>query len=187
MGGRGKASSEALAQKAQQAGLGPAGAPVDAPEAGAASSVLQPRRAAPPRPGQLGDSHPPIGARSRSRGRRPRPERKEPLVASVVEVRWTKIPAAVVCRSRIRLTRRRGVAVFPGTRQRSYFSAPDASAFSTGDSRRATTFCDPFPTTSKSSAYPTVAPCYRGRPRNCAASSRPQLLSSWSKSFRQRR
>jgi hypothetical protein len=30
-----------------------------------------------------------------------------------------KNPAAVVCRSRIRLTRRRGVAVFPGTMQRS--------------------------------------------------------------------
>lgn len=30
-----------------------------------------------------------------------------------------KNPAAIVCRSRIRLTRRRGVAVFPGTRQRS--------------------------------------------------------------------
>ncbi len=36
------------------------------------------------------------------------------------------------------------MAVFPGTMQRSSFSAPDASAFTTRDSRRATTFCGRF-------------------------------------------
>lgn len=116
--------------------------PVDVPEAGAASSVLQPRRDAPPETGLLGDRYLPIGARSRSRGRRPRPKAKGVTCGSgCPEDGGRKNPAAIVCRSRIRLTRRRGVAVFPGTRQRSLFSAPDASAFSTADSRRATTFC----------------------------------------------
>lgn len=128
--------------RARQTSLWLARSPVDAPAAGAASSDLQPRRDAPPETESLGDRYPPIGARSRSRGRRPRPEAKGVIHGSG----WSggggrKNPAAIACRSRIRLARRRGVAVFPGTRQRSFFSAPDASAFSTAVSRRATTFC----------------------------------------------
>ena len=70
------ASSEAAVATTQRAGLGLASGPVEAPEVGAASSVLQPRRDAPPRFGLLGDRFHPIGARSRSRGRRPRPGAK---------------------------------------------------------------------------------------------------------------
>lgn len=111
-----RASPEVTVATNQRASLGFARGPVEAPEAGAASSVLQPRRDAPPWNGLLGDRSPPIGARSRSRGRRPRPGKKGSLVAPDAQGRWMK-KAPPPSRAGVG-TDLRGVGAWPSSRAR---------------------------------------------------------------------
>lgn len=86
-----------------------------APEVSVASSALQLHRSAPPRIGQLGDWLPPMGARSRSRDRRPAQGEPEPSAVLDAPVRRRKAPPP----SRAGVgSDLRGVGVWPSSRAR---------------------------------------------------------------------